>query len=416
MPVVLVDCNNFYASCERVFVPRLRDKPVAVLSNNDGCIIARSDEVKALNIPMGAPYFKHRETLDAVGAHIFSANFELYGDLSRRVMHTLETFCNQMEVYSIDEAFLHVPAQSDLTQLGEAIHQRVARWTGIPVRVGIGATKTLAKAASELAKKTKKRTFVLDERNRTALAQVKVEDVWGIGRRWGARLRRNHITTALHLCGLSDQQARRYMNVIGLRTVYELRGTPCFPLEAQPPTRKSVVHSRSFGEAVSDPATMREVLTTFVSRAAMKLRRDKLAAHMLHVFLLTGHRHKPDARQDAATIHLSQATNYTPWLLQAANAGLHKAWRPNSSYTKAGVLCYGLVPESPTQGHLFFPTDPRHAALMHTLDTINRKAGHDAVVFAAARPQKKPPAWATRCTLRSPRYTTRWEELPTAYA
>ncbi len=416
MPIVLVDCNNFYASCERVFVPRLRDKPVAVLSNNDGCIIARSDEVKALGIPMGAPYFKHRATLEAAGVRIFSANFELYGDLSRRVMQTLETFSDTIEVYSIDEAFLHVPAQDDLTAFGAAIHERVARWTGIPVRVGIASTKTLAKAASELAKRAKRPAFVLDDTNRKALGEVPVEDVWGIGRRWGARLRRNGVKTALDLCALPDQKARRYLNVIGLRTVYELRGTPCFPLEHRPATRKSVLHSRSFGEAVTDRATMREVLTAFVSRAAMKLRRYQLAAHVLQVFLLTGPYHKPNARKDAATINLPQATSYTPWLLEAANAGLQKAWRPGSRYTKAGVMLYGLVPETPAQGHLFRPADPKHSALMQTIDAINRRAGHEAVVFAATRPQQEAAAWSMRCALRSPRYTTRWDELLTVYA
>lgn len=416
MPIVLVDCNNFYASCERVFVPRLRDKPVAVLSNNDGCIIARSDEVKALGIPMGAPYFKHRATLEAAGVHIFSANFELYGDLSRRVMQTLETFSDTIEVYSIDEAFLHVPAQDDLTAFGAAIHERVARWTGIPVRVGIASTKTLAKAASELAKRTKRPTFVLDDTNRKALGEVPVEDVWGIGRRWGARLRRNGVKTALDLCALPDRKARRYLNVIGLRTVYELRGRPCFPLEHRPATRKSVLHSRSFGEAVTDRATMREVLTAFVSRAAMKLRRAKLAAHVLQVFLLTGPYHKPNARKDAATINLPQATSYTPWFLEAAQAGLQQAWQPGSRYTKAGVMLYGLVPETPAQGHLFRPADPKHAALMQTIDAINRRAGHEAVVFAATRPQQEAASWSMRCALRSPRYTTRWDELLTVYA
>lgn len=422
MPIALVDCSNFYVSCERVFDPRLHARPVVVLSNNDGCIIARSDEVKRLPVPMGAPYFQHRERLEAVGTAVFSANFTLYGDLSDRVMRTLLTFAHELEVYSIDEAFLQVPEASPraLEDLGRAIRARVAQWTGIPVRVGMAPTKTLAKVASELAKGNGEGVRYLAASDTAALRSLPVGAVWGIGRQWSRKLERHGVRTAADLCAQSDVFVRRHLNVVGLRLVHELRGVPCLPLERVPPSRKSAVCSRSFGKPVSDQAALLQALTVHASRAAAKLRRSGLAARTLRVFLQTGHRQTGTRLTHAATLRLAQPSSYTPTLLTAVRRGLGQAWRPGQPYRKAGVMLLDLVPADPHQAHLFEPAPPDQAALMEAVDAINRRMGRDTVVFGTRRPskneQREPPAWTMTREHCSPRYTTRWDELPIVHA
>jgi DNA polymerase V len=410
----LVDCADFFVSCERVFDPALRDRPVAVLSNNDGCVIARSREVKALGVPMGAPFYQWRARLDAAGAVVFSANFALYGDLSHRVMEALRTFPADVEVYSIDEAFLALPDQprEDAAARAREIARRVKRWTGVPVRVGIARTKTLAKAASEAAKQAPDGTCVLAGDPRAVLAGLPVEEVWGVGRRTAPRLRRLGLTTALDLRERGLTEARSLFNVTGLRTVYELRGVSCNPLERAPPPRRSITHSRSFGRRVTTEAALREALAAFAARAAEKARKLGLAAGALQVFVTTA-RHAPGpAFADACTVRLPAATNATPALIAAAARALDRIWREGPAYAKAGVLLLDLARAPQTD---LFDGTGLQADVHRALDAVNRRFGPGTLAFASTglRPRAgAPPAWHGRRDRRSPLFTTRWAELP----
>jgi len=422
----LVDCVNFFASCERVFDPSLRHRPVVVLSNNDGCAIARSKEVKALGVPIGAPYHQWKEELDRIGAAVFSANFALYGDLSHRVMEVLRTFPADVEVYSIDEAFLALPDQppEEAQALAELIEQRVYQWTGVPVRVGIARTKTLAKAAGEAAELIDKPAFVLTDRNVEAvLARIPIEKVWGIGWRTAPRLRQRRITTALDLRRLPLKEARTFFNVTGLRTVYELQGVSCIPLERAPSARRSITHSRSFGTPIAQRAVLREALASFVSRAAARARKYGLAAGALQVYATTGHHARGPRYSNACTVQVPAATNATPPLIGAAARALDRIWRDGVPFRKAGVILFDLT-RTPQQD-LFAPTCLL-PDVHRTLDTINRTYGPDTLAFASTglrpRYRRTPdgrkvrvdtrPEWLGRRSRCSPLFTTRWAEIP----
>jgi DNA polymerase V len=444
----LVDCSNFYCSCERLFRPDLGGVPVAVLSNNDGCVVARSEEVKALGIKMGAPFFKVREQLEAAGVVVFSSNYELYADLSRRVMDTLATFTPDLEVYSIDEAFLSlsapVPADpEDLDRLALSIRCRVMRWTGIPVRVSLAPTKTLAKIGSAYAKRMQQRgrepAISLYGRTQceldAVLASVPVGDVWGIGRAYGRKLPRVGITTALGLARANDTWIRRTMRVTGLRTALELRGVSCIPLEKVPPTRKSLVRSRSFSRPVTDVREMKEAVATHAARACEKLRAEGLAARAVQVFFHTGHEGaRGPHRSVAQAVDLPRATNVTPEVLrvtgrlvealwQADDGGPHGTGRPYP-YRKAGVMLLDLTRAKPEQGHLFLPETPAADALMDALDAVNRRFGKRTVTLAAEgtggaggrHDTETGQDWAMRRQHKSPAYTTRWTDLPIFHA
>ena len=285
----LVDCNNFYASCERVFNPTLKSRPVVVLSNNDGCVIARSNEAKALGFKMGDPYFKMRPLIERHNVAVFSSNYTLYGDMSRRVIESLEQFTPEVETYSIDEAFLNLAGFTDLADRAEAIRRTVRRWTGIPVSVGIGPTKTLAKAANRLAKASPAANgvWIIDSEQRRleSLARLPIADVWGVGRQWSRFLIARDIITAGDFARQPDSWIRQTLHVVGLRTATELRGTPCIPLELQPPPRKGLVVSRSFGHRLTEFEPIKEALVAYVARAGEKLRRDRQATRHLEVFI-----------------------------------------------------------------------------------------------------------------------------------
>ena len=298
----LVDCNNFYVSCERVFQPCLNGKPVVVLSNNDGCVIARSEEAKALGIPMGLPFFQMRERFTGHTIETYSSNYALYGDMSTRVMTILKQFSPEVEVYSIDEAFLNLAGcgNGDLISYGHLIHRSVKQWTGIPISIGIGETKTLAKLANRLAKRSDHVQGVVDltssQHQDDILASIPVKDIWGIGRSYSRLLQSNGIRTALELRDADDRWIRQQMGVVGVRIVWELRGISCLPLELSPPPKKSLMVSRSFGRPIATLDEMREAVATYTTRAAEKLRRHRLAAGILSVFLMTN-RFKEDEPQ-----------------------------------------------------------------------------------------------------------------------
>ena len=412
----LVDCNNFYVSCERLFQPKLEGRPVVVLSNNDGCIIARSNEAKSLGIAMGAPYFKYREFLEKNGVKVFSSNYALYGDLSQRVMAILQQLEPEVEIYSIDEAFLHLPqnAIASLREQGLALRRRIKQCVGIPVSIGMGPTKTLAKIANRIAKKNPVHGGVFDlaacgDLDRL-LAGIPVGDIWGIGRRHAEKLNREGVLTALDLKSRDDEWIRRRLTVTGLRTALELRGVSCIAMDQAPVPRKSVICSRSFRKPVSSLADLREAVSCYVSTAAEKLRDEGLAAANLHVFVRTSP-HRPDLPQHAESllVRLVQPTASTPDLIGAALRGLERIYRPGHGYQKAGVMLTELTPADRIQQNLFHRPPREDGAVMAALDAINRRWGRNTLQYASSglvRP------WRMNQERKSDAYTTSWEELP----
>jgi DNA polymerase V len=422
MPPVfaLVDCNNFYASCEQVFQQKLAGQPIVVLSNNDGCVVARSNEAKALGIAMGVPEFQIRPLLREHRVQVFSSNYRLYGDLSQRVMETLEQFSPDLEIYSIDEAFLSLTGfeRRNLTDYGRAIRKTVKQWTGLPVSVGIAETKTLAKIANRVAKRTADQDGVFDllacpDRD-TLLSRVAVEDVWGIGPNYARLLKQHGIATALQLRQADEHWIRTHMGVVGVRLVAELRGRSCLDLEACPPPKQGMTCSRSFGRAVSTLAEMEEAVSSYVARAAEKLRGEGLAATVLTVFVMTNALKDEPQYRNSVTCSLPVGTDTTSELIRAALRGLRTIYRDGYRYKKAGVMCTALVPASQVQPNLFDQQNrPRSKRLMTALDAINDRWGAGTLQYASSGLTK---AWKTQCHRRSPAYTTNWEELPVAHA
>lgn len=411
----LVDCNNFYASCERVFQPSLREKPVVVLSNNDGCVIARSNEAKALGIGMGEPWHLSRANFEKAGVIVRSSNYTLYGDMSARVMRTLSQFSSRIEIYSIDEAFLDLSCfNNDLEAHARQLRRTVLQWTGIPVSVGIAPTKLLAKVANRVAKKTPACAGVLSlmtrEAQLSALARLELTDLWGIAGRLAKRLAELGIATPLQLRDADPKYLRERLGVVAERMVLELRGTPCLQLEQICPDRKSIVCSRSFGRPVLLRAEMQQAVATYAARAAVKMRRQGLAAGQLTVFVMTN-RFKATEKQYSAQqlIRLPVATADTGRLIRAATWSLAKIWKEGFRYKKAGVMLLDLVPASKVQAGLFHPVDDKRAqARMAALDALNARFGRDTVTYAAAGIKRN---WKLRSDHLSARYTTNWDEL-----
>jgi DNA polymerase V len=414
-PLALVDCNNFYVSCERVFQPELRGRPVVVLSNNDGCVIARSNEAKALGITMGAPWHLHKDRFAAAAVIVRSSNYALYGDMSSRVMSVLSRFTPDLEIYSIDEAFLGLQGFGDrLESHARALRAAVFQWTGIPVSVGIAPTKTLAKVANRIAKKGEKHggaVLLLDEAARdVALGRLELTDLWGIAGPLAARLKAIGINTPLDLKRGDPWLIRERLGVVTMRLALELRGVSCLGLEREIPDRKSIMASRSFGRLVTTLAELREAVASYTARAAEKLRRQHLATAHLMVFIETN-RFKPDDAQHCASraVHLPVATSDTGKLIGAALAGLGSIGRDGYRYKKAGVVLLDLHRVSVVQEGLFDKADnPRRVELMRTVDRLNMRFGRDTVTFAAAgirRPWKMSREFLSSC------YTTAWDEL-----
>ncbi len=416
----LVDCNNFYASCERVFNPKLRSRPIVVLSNNDGCIIARSSEAKVLGLKMGDPYFKVRDVLERHKVAVYSSNYTLYGDLSQRVMQTLAQFAPEMEIYSIDEAFLNVRGHpsGNFSELAERIRATVRQWTGIPVSVGIAPTKTLAKLANNTAKKKPgyNGTCILETADawEPVLAEFDVGDVWGIGHQYAKLLKSISADTALKFSQLPDKWLRENMSVVGLRTAQELRGQVCIDLELEADPRKGVTVSRSFGSRITECKGLEEALTSYVTRAGEKLRRENLQAKHMLIFMHTSP-HAIDKIKDhfyapQMSFALPHHTNFTPELTHYALWALRKMFKPGYRYMKCGVILTDLSQGGHTRD-LFDQRDTaKQVGLMSAIDSLNGKMGQKTLFYAGAGIQNKR-TWEAASALKSPAYSTDWKNL-----
>lgn len=411
----LVDCNNYYASCERLFEPGLEGVPIVVLSNNDGCIVSRSNEAKAFGVQMGSAYFKALPIIEKNNIRVFSSNYTLYADMSDRVMETLSQFTPAIEVYSIDEAFLDLAGlQVDLTEYGRRIRRTVRQWTGIPVSIGIARTKTLAKIANRIAKKSQKTEGVLDLTDSrwidTALERIDVGDVWGIGHRISRRLRKVGISNALQLRDADVQWARKSFSVQIARTVYELRGQCCYELEQNPPPKKGLRVSRGFGNRITDLDELKEATALYVSRAGEKLRIEAQAANIMSVFIATSRFAEKSKRYfNYHATSFPVATDDTQEMLAAAMDSVERIYQPGCEYKKSGVMLSGLVSRDHVQGNLFDSRDrKRSRRLMRTLDAINRNtsAGINWAIEGLAQP------WRTRFNHKSKKFTTDWEDIP----
>ena len=415
---LMVDCNNFYASCERVFDPSLEGRPVVVLSNNDGCVIARSNEAKALGVAMAEPAYKREDFYARHGVRVFSSNYALYGDMSARVMRTLDRFSAETEVYSIDECFLLLRGLTShsLLKTAREIRATVRKWTGIPVGVGIARTKTLAKVANRLAKRGDGVRLLEDEDDIDAvLGGMDTGDVWGIGRKSARYLAACGVRTALDLKRRPGDWIRRHLTVTGLRTALELRQIPCIGMEDAPPPARSLVCSRSFGTRVESLASLEEAVSSYVQRAAEKLRRQGLVAGAVQVFLETN-RFQPDPKHEASLCRaLPAPTADTMALHGPALRILRDIYKPGYKYQKAGVILLDLAPAGQRQLSFLEPRGEEKArrdALMRVLDRANAKYGRGTLTLAASGLGKK--EWHMRQERRSPRYTTSWAELPIA--
>ncbi|MGB2180149.1 MAG: translesion error-prone DNA polymerase V subunit UmuC [Porticoccaceae bacterium] len=413
----LVDCNNFYASCEKLFRPDLANTPVVVLSNNDGCVVARSKEAKALGIKMGIPIFKIQSQVRQYGIKVFSSNYSLYADMSDRVMRTLEDMAPKVEIYSIDEAFLDltgIQSAISLVDFGQQIKHTIGRWIGITVCVGIAPTKTLAKLANHAAKKYSATQGVVDltdrNRQRKLLALTPVEDIWGVGRRLSARLQAMGIYTALDLADTSAKLIRQHFSVVLERTVRELNGEPCMELEQIPATKKQIICSRSFGARVTSRIQMRQAVCEHVTRAAEKLRKERQQAKLLSVFIRTSSYQKDSPQySNALSAELTRPSDDTRDLIQVAIRLLDQLWRDDYQYAKAGVVLSDFYGIGTYQTGLFDkPSGHTNSRLlMQVVDTINH-SGRGKVFFARQGIKK---GWAMKREYLSPAYTTRWNGL-----
>ena len=419
MAFALVDCESFYASCERIFRPDLKNTPIVVLSNNDGCVIARSTEAKKMGIGMGVPWFKVREPFLKQNGQVFSSNFTFYGDISARVMNILEGFVPRIEIYSIDEAFLDFDTLKQnykLYDFGCHIRSLVRQWTGIPVRIGIAPNKTLSKIAISEIKRRNIPTSVIHLSNKKqieiALSHTPVREVWGVGRRLNDHLNKAGINTALDLAKIDPQNIRKKFSVVLERTVRELRGERCLNIEDDISSKKQIVVSRSFGERVSDLDTLKPIVSNFAVRAAEKLRSEKQKCSQVSVFVRTSpfNKNKPQ-HSDLRTIGLLTPTSDTRDILTAAKKGLLPIFRSGYDYAKAGIILNKFTNEQIKQYSLFKdPNEPKqNTEFMKYIDQIN---AYETQIYYASQNTKK---WSPmKQNMTSPRYTTNWYELPKA--
>ena len=420
----VVDCNSFYCSAERVFRPELAEKPVVVLSNNDGCIVSRSDEVKALGVDMAIPYFKAKETIEKYNITTFSSNYNLYGDMSWRVMETLRMIIGKdnVEVYSVDEAFLNldtVPFEK-LNEAALQIRETVEQWTGVKVSVGVAPTKTLSKVANHIAKLDKQATdcvTVLKTQSdvNNALHKTPVKDVWGVGRQYAEKLRTFGIFDAYHLTQMPEEWARKNLGgVVGLRLIKELKGEPFIIMDEELIQKKMIATTRMFGAPVKDKQSIKEAVATYTSRAAEKLRRQFGAATAISAFVVPkmprddgGHfKHGPTISD---CVMLPHATCVTSELIKAAMKIVDTIYEEGRLYKKAGVMLSGIIQDTSVQGDFFIHRSENNSRmLMSMMDNINFSMRDDILKFAASGTKRN---WKMRQEFRSPRYTSRWDEL-----
>ncbi len=421
--IAIVDCNSFYCSCERLFRPTLQQHPVVVLSNNDGCIVSRSDEARALGIPMAAPYFESRELMKTHDVAVFSSNYNLYGDLSMRVMDTLRHVAGeaQVEVYSVDEAFVNLPEMpvASLDAAARELRRIVEQWTGISVSVGVAPTKTLAKLANHLAKRNKQASgcvtvLATAAQQKEALQQTRLENIWGVGRAYARKLYEIGITNGWELIHQPEAWINHQLGgVNGLRLIRELRGEPAIGLKEELVQKKMIATTRMFGHPVSDLISIKEAVATYTSRAAEKLRRQHSAAGEIGVFIvrkeedhLTDFNHGSTLRRQ---IRLPVPTSATQMLIKPALEMAEDLFESGHAYKKAGVMLSGLVPDTSRQGNLFTTeTNNCTPRLMEMIDNINFSQRDDILKFASSGTRRD---WKMRQEKRSPRYTTRWDEL-----
>lgn len=427
MPKVfaLIDCNNFYVSCERAFNPSLENKPVIVLSNNDGCAVARSNEAKALGIKMGEPYFKCRDLLSKNNGIVFSSNYALYGDMSARVMKILSQFCEDVEVYSIDEAFASfdgIPT-GQLESFGKTIRQKILQCTGIPVSIGIAPTKTLCKVANHLVKQDGKGINMYGgvlsleglpkDHIERLLRELPIEELWGVGRRYTKALNSYGIKNALQLTKCEDRWIKKKMTVMGMRLVMELRGMECHQLEITADPKKSIASTRSFGKSVTRLVEINEAAAMYATRVCEKLRRQDLVASHLHVFLMTD-RFKDKYYYNSTHMALPEHTNYTPELVRHSVRLIQTLYRNGGKYKKAGIMVTGLYPKQERGTSLFEDsslvdsTRLKQNEIMRTMDSLNRKYGRNAVKVCRMGNSGK---WRMKSDMRSGRYTTVLNEI-----
>lgn len=413
----LVDCNNFYASCQRVFEPHLIGKPVVILSNNDGCVIARSNEAKALGIPMGAPAFEFKKLFDENNVFVFSSNYALYGDMSSRVMNILATFTSDIEVYSIDEAFLKFKGFElfNLDEYGLKIQKTVTKNTGIPVSVGFAPTKALAKVANKIAKKFPERTksvYVIDDEEKRikALRWTKIEDVWGIGRKHTKRLQAKNIFNAYQFTQLPDEWVRKEMAIVGLRLKKELEGKSTLDLES-PKDKKMIATTRSFEKSMTKFEDISERVATFTASCSEKLRKQKSHCNMIMVFVQSNYFRKDQPQYSRnIVINTDFPTNSTIELNYYAQIGLKAIFKEGYNYKKAGVIVMGLTPNNETQLSFFNTSNPKHQPLMSVVDKLNKSYGKNKIKFAN---QSLGRQWKMKQEKLSKSYTTRIDEIIT---
>lgn len=413
----LIDCNNFYASCERLFQPKLNYKPVVVLSNNDGCVIARSDEAKALGIVMGTPAYMSEKLFSENNVHVFSSNYTLYGDMSERVMKILSLFIPRMEIYSIDEAFLDMSdlGYSDLLTLGITIRRTVMQQTGIPVTIGIAPTKTLAKMANRYAKKKYKKEGIFYAANQRLVNQMlgftEVEDIWGIGRQYALLLRKSGFTTAQDVVNIPPDWIRDNLTVVGLRMWKELSGVPCIEWEFEPKKKKNICTSRSFGSLTNDYSIVKEAISNYAAACAKKLRKEQSVCRSVNVFISTNP-HKPEHKQysHSVTIQCETPTSLTREIIGYALKGLEIIFKAKDHYyMKCGVMVLNLVPETIVQLNIFDSTNrTKDKLLAKVMDAVNDEMGRDTIRMAVQRFDRR---YKLRAEKLSKKYTTDFKEI-----
>jgi DNA polymerase V len=419
---VLIDCNNFFVSCERIFRPDLEQKPVVVLSSNDGCVVARSNEAKRLGVPMGAPVFKHRQLFQAHNIKQFSANFELYGDVSKRITALLATITPRLEIYSVDESFLDISKLDipDYIAWGSMVRDFIWKHVGVPVSIGIAPTKTLAKLASEIAKQREVYNGVfsftdLDEKIREEeLQRMPVKEIWGVGWRLAPKIRAEGVSTALHLSQMSPKRAQQLMGIHGRQMVSELNGIDCHTLTAEDTKAKSIMRSRTFGEDTTQAHVLEAAIASLGARAGYQLRTQGLLAKRIGLFTETN-RHKPGYRRWAREIQLDTPANDTGTIISLLVKELSTFYNDKQQYHRLGVFLHDFVPETSLQvdllGYVDSAAHDRSKARMEALDAINTKWGKGKIYFAA---EDLSNTWQPKHQIRSPRYVSNWAELPKA--